>query len=56
VIAAIRASEAQAAALPPKPAVAVRRALAPAERLAGPLARLNADRIDPRLAERLISR
>jgi hypothetical protein len=56
VIAAVRASEAQAAALAPGPDVAVRRALAPAERLSGPLARFDATRLDPRLAEHLLSR
>jgi hypothetical protein len=49
LLAALAASEAAAAAVSQK-------APAPAERLAGPLARLDPARIDPRLAERFLSR
>jgi hypothetical protein len=56
VIAAVRASEAQAAALAPPPAAAVRRTLVRADRLSGPLGRLDAARLDPRLAEHLLAR
>jgi hypothetical protein len=48
VIAAVRASEAQAAGLAPTPAAAIRRTLVRADRLSG--------RVDPRLAERLLAR
>ncbi|MEA3037740.1 MAG: hypothetical protein QOE79_253 [Sphingomonadales bacterium] len=56
VIAAVRASEALAAALAPSPAARVRHGLVHADRLTGPLARLDPARLDPRLAERLLAR
>jgi hypothetical protein len=56
VIAAVRASEAQAAALAPPPAASLGHALARADRLSGPLARLDPAWIDPHLAERLLAR
>jgi hypothetical protein len=56
VIAAVRASEAQATALAPPRAAAIRRTLVRTDRLSGPLARLDATRLDPRLAERLLAR
>jgi hypothetical protein len=56
VIAAIRASEAQAAELAPSPAARIRHGLIHADRLTGPLARLDPAHLDPRLAEHLLSR
>jgi hypothetical protein len=56
VIAAVRASEAEAAALAPSPAVRIRHKLIHADRLTGPLARLDPARLDPRLAEHLLGR
>jgi hypothetical protein len=56
VIAAIRASEAQAAELAPSPAARIRHGLIHADRLTGPLARLDPARLDPRLAEHLLGR